>query len=153
MFYMLNCICSIYFGLLRWTPWQSLWRIGEASRPGPGGAKKRARPKAQAAPQAATVPTEASVKTESSKPPKDTAKITTHASKFQPKSVNFKALAVGKEIKQLLNNDGQLYDYPEFIRTHNVTFTPEEYQIVVRAVPKGAILLLGEYNNTPKCNC
>lgn len=52
-------------------------------------------------------------------------------------------------VKQLLNNDGQLYDYPEFIRTHNVTFTPEEYQVVVRAVPKGAILLLGEYNNTP----
>ena len=35
------------------------------------------------------------------------------------------------------------------MRTHNVIFTPEEYQIVVRAVPKGAILLLGEYNNTP----
>ena len=35
------------------------------------------------------------------------------------------------------------------MRTDNVTFTPEEYQIVVRAVPKGAILLLGEYNNTP----
>ena len=35
------------------------------------------------------------------------------------------------------------------MRTHNVTFTPEEYQTVVRAVPKGAILLLGEYNTTP----
>ena len=46
-----------------------------------------------------------------------------------------------------MNNDGQLY-YPEFIRTHNVTFTPE-YQLVVRAVPKGAILLLGECNSTP----
>ena len=52
-------------------------------------------------------------------------------------------------VKQLLNNDGQLYDYPEFIRTHNVTFSPEEHQIVVRAVPKGAILLLGEYTSTP----
>ena len=39
--------------------------------------------------------------------------------------------------------------YPEFIRTHNVTFTPEEYHIVIRAVCKGCILLLGEYNNTP----
>ena len=46
-------------------------------------------------------------------------------------------------------NNGQLYDYPEFRRTHNVTFTPEEYQIVVRAVPKGAVLLLGDYNSTP----
>ena len=48
----------------------------------------------------------------------------------------------------LLNNDGQLYDYPECIRTHNVAFTPEEYQIVIRAIPKSD-LLLGEYNNTP----
>jgi hypothetical protein len=46
-------------------------------------------------------------------------------------------------------DDGQQYDYSECMRTHNVPFTPEEFLIVVRAVPKGAILLLGENNKTP----
>ncbi len=45
-------------------------------------------------------------------------------------------------VSQLLNSDGYLYSYSEFLNTYNIPVTPREFAIVMDAIPCGAITLL-----------
>ncbi len=45
-------------------------------------------------------------------------------------------------VSQLLNSDGYLYSYSEFLNKYNIPVTPREFAIVMDAIPCGAITLL-----------
>lgn len=45
-------------------------------------------------------------------------------------------------VSQLINADGYLYSYSEFLNKYNIPVTPREFAIVMDAIPYGAITLL-----------
>lgn len=45
-------------------------------------------------------------------------------------------------VSQLINTDGYLYSYSEFLNKYNIPVTPREFAIVMDAIPYGAITLL-----------